>query len=112
MLFISPQNLISFSRYLSFLSRLFGHVKKRLDQKDKVNFKIYDVTTWLTNNCYIFSNISRCKGNQTMKFGQLIKCNMRNIFLEKSYAKLETSPRPFSKKFKLTISLDQWSKVL
>ena len=33
----------------------------------------------------IFPNFSRGKGNQTMKFGQLIKCNMRNIFFEKSY---------------------------
>ena len=43
-----------------------------------------------------------------MKFGQLIECSMRNIFLEKSYTKCggETSPRPFSKKLKLTISLD------
>ena len=49
-----------------------------------------------------------------MKFGQLIECNMRNIFLEKSYTKCdgETSPRPFSEKLKLTISLDQWPKVL
>ena len=59
------------------------------------------------------SNISRSKDNQTMKFGQLIECNMRNIFLEKSYSKCgETSPKPFSKKLKLTISLDQWYKVL
>ena len=44
-------------------------------------------------------NISRSKGNQTMKFGQLKECNMRNIFLEKSYTKYggETSPRPFLK---------------
>ena len=35
----------------------------------------------------IFPNISRSKGNQTMKFGLLIDYNMRNIFLEKSYAK-------------------------
>ena len=27
-------------------------------------------------------NISRSKYNQTVKFGQLIKCNMRNVFLE------------------------------
>ena len=49
-----------------------------------------------------------------MKFGQLIECNMRNIFLEKSYTKCggETSPRPFSEKLKLSISLDQQSKVL
>ena len=33
------------------LSRLFGHVSKRLDQNDKVNFKLYYVTAWLTNNC-------------------------------------------------------------
>ena len=44
-----------------------------------------------------------------MELGQLIECNMRNIFLEKSYAKCggETSSRPFSEKLKLSISLDQ-----
>ena len=49
-----------------------------------------------------------------MKFGQLIKYNIRNIFLEKLYTKYggETSPRPFSKKSKLRLSLDQQSKVL
>ena len=31
------------------------------------------------------TNISRNKGNQAMKFGQLIAYNTRNIFLEKSY---------------------------
>ena len=49
-----------------------------------------------------------------MKFGQLVECDMKNIFLEKSYTKFggETSSKPFSEKLKLTISLDQWSKVL
>ena len=44
-----------------------------------------------------------------MKFGQLIEYNMRNILVEKSYAKCdgETIHRPFSKKPKLSISLDQ-----
>ena len=51
MLFISPQKLFPFSRYLSFCPDFFGRVAKRLDQKNKVNFKIYDVTPWLTNNC-------------------------------------------------------------
>ena len=32
---------------------------------------------------HILSNISESKGNQTMKFGQLIEYNKRNIFLEK-----------------------------
>ena len=49
-----------------------------------------------------------------MTFGQLIECTMRNIFLEKSYIKYdgETSPRLFSENLKLSISLDQSSKVL
>ena len=57
----------------------------------------------------ILPNILRSKGNQAIKFGQLIKYNMRNIFLEKSYTKYggETSPRPFSEKLKVSISLDQ-----
>ena len=36
---------------------------------------------------HILSNILRSKDNQTIKFGQLIEYNMRNIFLEKSYTK-------------------------
>ena len=31
---------------------------------------------------HIFPNIARSKGNLTIKFCQLIKCNMRNIFLK------------------------------
>ena len=47
-----------------------------------------------------------------MKFRQLIECNIRNIFLEKSYTKYggETSPRPFYENLKLSISGDQYSK--
>ena len=33
---------------------------------------------------HILPDISRSKGNQTMKFGQLIEYIMRNVFLEKS----------------------------
>ena len=46
-----------------------------------------------------------------MKFGQLIEHNMRNIFFffEKSYVSI--IPRPFSKKSKLKLSLNQYSKV-
>ena len=32
---------------------------------------------------YILRNISKNKDKHAMKFGQLIECNMRNIFLEK-----------------------------
>ena len=44
-----------------------------------------------------------------MKFGQLIEYNMRNIILVKSYTKCDgrTSPGPFSRKLKLSLSLDR-----
>ena len=49
---------------------------------------------------HILPNISKSKGNRTIKFGQLIEYNIRNIFLEKSGIKCggETIPRLFSKK--------------
>ena len=48
---------------------------------------------------HILNNISGSKGNQTMKFGQLIEYNIRNIFLEKLYTECggETILRPFPK---------------
>ena len=54
---------------------------------------------------HILPNISRSESNQAMKFGKLIKYSMRKNLLEKSYTK--TTPRPFSVKAKLSISLDQ-----
>ena len=32
---------------------------------------------------YVLPNISQSKGNQTIKFGQLIEYNMRNTLLQK-----------------------------
>ena len=37
-------------KILKFLSGIFYHVAKRLDKKDTVSFKFYDVTAWLANN--------------------------------------------------------------
>ena len=61
-----------------------------------VNFKFYNVTSWLTNN-----------------FNTHI-AQYLNIFLETFYTKCrgETSRRAFFEKLKLTISLDQCPKVL
>ena len=44
-----------------------------------------------------------------MKIGQFTEYNLKNIFLGKSYTEHggETSPRSFSQKSKLSISLDQ-----
>ena len=48
---------------------------------------------------HLFPNISRSKGIQSIKFGQLTEYNMRNILIEKSYAKYSgiNIPRPFPK---------------
>ena len=70
-------------RYLNFCSDVLGHVRKQLDKKS----------------------------GQLLKFCQLIEYTMTKCFLEKSYAKWETSPRLFPKKAKLSISPDQYSKI-
>ena len=45
---------------------------------------------------HILLNISQSKGNQKMKFGQLVEYNKKNIYLQKLCQKLgrETSSRP------------------
>ena len=40
-----------------------------------------------TTAIHIFPNISRSKGNEITKFGQLIEYNMGNTFPKKSYTK-------------------------
>ena len=110
MLFILPQKLFSFSRYLSFCLDFLIMYQSGLIKKIRL------ISNFMTSQpgsqtivVDILPNILRSKGNQTMKFGQLIECNMRNIFLEKTFTKYggETSPRPFSEKLKLSISLYQ-----
>ena len=62
---------------------------------------------------HILSNISRRKCKQTMKFGQLIGYNTRNIFSEKSYTNCggKTSPIPFYEKSKLNMYPDHQSEM-
>ena len=63
--------------------------KKRLDQKDKVNFKMHDVKGCLTKNCNThIANILGSKSNQAMKLGQLIDYKKRNIFFSKIMQKM------------------------
>ena len=62
---------------------------------------------------HTLTNASRSKDNQAMKFGQLIEYNIRNIFLENDIQSMVRNySRPFSKKSKLSISLNELSKVL
>ena len=75
-----------------------------------MNFKFYGVTAWPSNSRNTHWRISiYLYIYNTIKFGQLIEGNMKNIFLGKSYTNcgVETSPRPFSEKLKFSISLDQ-----
>ena len=48
---------------------------------------------------HILPNISRGKGDQAMKFGQVIGCNKRNIFLQKSCRKRGKRAFVFKKAF-------------
>ena len=116
MLFISPQKLFSFSRYLSFCLEFLSSVMQQngLIRKIRLFAKFMTSQPGIQTITLHILLISRSKGSQTMKFGRLIEYNKRNIFLEKSYTKCvkEAIPRPFSKKSKLSISLDQQPKVL
>ena len=62
----------------------------------------------------ILLDISQIKRNQTMKFGQSIDYNKRNILLQKSYTKCggEASPRPFNKKSYMEKYLNQPPETL
>ena len=58
---------------------------------------------------HVLPNILSNKDNQAIQFSQVREYKMKSIFLEKPYSKYggETSPRPFSRKLKLRISLNQ-----
>ena len=92
-------------KIFKFLSLLFGHVEKRLIRKIRLISKF--TTSKPGKEKFAIQILPN--GNQTTKFGRLIEYNLRNIFLEKSFTKCsaETISRPFYKKKKLSISLDE-----
>ena len=51
--------------------------------------KLVTLQTGQVITIHILPDVSRSKGNQAMKFGQLIEYNVRNIFLQKSCMKLQ-----------------------
>ena len=77
-----------------FLSRLFGHVGKTVwFATSKFMASQPGLQTLVT---HMLPNILQSKDNQTMKFGQLIEYNKRNIFVQILCIKWgrETSSRP------------------
>ena len=96
-------------KVFQFFSCFFGHVEKHFDEKDNNNLKNYDVTfskqtiaihslfnianihILETNNCNtLIVQYCKYKDNQTIKFGQLIEKNMRNIYDMKNNMKNHT----------------------
>ena len=99
MLFISPEKLFSFARYLNFcLDFLVKHRNGSVRKKELISKFMTSQPEKQTITIYILPNISRSNSNQAIKLGQLIEYSMRNIFLDKSYTKCgeTTIPRPFS----------------
>ena len=97
-------------RIFNFLSWFFGLAVKRLDKKDKVNFKIYDVTAWLTNKCntHISQYLEKCRqsGNEIWSVNRLKR---EKHFSSKIIHKMWC--RNYSQTLLWIIFLDQLAKV-
>lgn len=66
-----------------FLSLLFGHIRKRLDKKARLILKLITLQTGQQIiSIHVLPKVSRTKENQTMKFGQLPKHYLGNIFFK------------------------------
>ena len=81
-----------------FVTAFWSCRKKSLIRKIRLTSKfVTSKPGFQTIAIHILANISQSKGNQTIKFGQLIKYNKRKIFLQKLCGKWgrETSSRPF-----------------
>ena len=63
-----PEKLLQFSGYSNFCLDILV-----IEKNDLANFKIHDVTTSLITTIDILLNLSGSKGNQTIKFGQLLR---------------------------------------
>ena len=59
--------------WTDYLSWIFNHVGKRLDKKEKVNFKNCHVKNWATSNTYIFFSIWTTFQEYSRLTGQLRK---------------------------------------
>ena len=114
MFFISSYKLFFFSRYLNFCLNFLVVQKNGMIRKIKLIAKFMTLQPEKQIIAiHILSNIPINKG-KTQVMEQKMEYKMRNISLEKSYTKRgrKTISRPFSKKSKLSISLNQYSKFL
>ena len=68
-----------------FVLEIFSFLSFLVMQKNGMIRKLRLISKCMTQiiTIHILPNISRSKDNQTVKFGQFIEYNMRNIFLQK-----------------------------
>ena len=97
-------------KIFKFLSWPFSHVETDLTRKIRLISKF--MTAQLgkqTSAVHILLIISRTKGNQTMKFGQLIEYQMNNNLLQ-NHTRMcwKIFSRTVSEKSKLEIYVDFW----
>ena len=86
MLFISPQKLFSFSRYLSFcLDFLILYLNVLIRKIKLISKFMTSQPSKQTVIIHVLPSILRNKDNQAMKFGQLKEYNMKNIFFLKNH---------------------------
>ena len=105
-----PLKFFLFTRCLNYCLDFLIIQKKGLRRKIRLISKFMTLQPEKeTIVIHVLPNISRSIDNQKIKFGQLIKKNMRIIFQD-VMEKLFTDP--FLKNWKLSISLNRLSKVL
>ena len=86
------KTLFSFSKSLSFCYKFLVIQKKRIDQRDYVNFGKFMTSKkpgLQTIAIDILRNISQRKSKQVMKLGQLIEYNKRRNFFSKIVPKMK-----------------------
>ena len=88
--FLLPLKALFVLDIFNFLSEIFGHLEKNgLIRKIWLISKfITSHTGWQTFTIHILPKISWSKGNQTIKFGQLIEYNKKKYFPSKSKQKM------------------------
>ena len=109
-----PYNLFLFSKYFNFCLDFLVIKKNALIKTIRLTSKFVTSQPGKeTFAMHILPSISKSKGNQTMKFGQLINITWGTFFFKNTHTNCvgDTIPRPFSTKSKFSISLDQQSKA-
>ena len=85
MIFISPQKLFAFTRYLNVCLDFLVMYKNRSIKKVRLVSDLVASQPRKAIAIQILPNISRSKRSQAMKFYTLTEYDRRNIFHEKSY---------------------------